>query len=245
MLRTRRSQAGITLVELMVAGAIGLIALSALLTVYSATAIHNTQLLQQAHLHQQLRSLMFLISTDLKRAGYRAFFPGLLAASDNPFQNPINQVRTHAYGEESRNSCILFAYDLDQDGLVGIGRCGATGCDNLTDDDNVEQFGYRLRNAWIQSRFGGTGFNCDSGYWQTVNDPDIEITQLHFEQHSRCVNLVEVGSTCTPAAAQLTRSGIQIRIKGQLRNRVDTAILLTHWVRMRNDLFKAGDNDAD
>ena len=69
-------QRGMTLIEVMIAGVIALIALSSVLTVYSATANHSTQQLQQAHLHQQLGGVMHLVSSDLKRAGY----PGLSIA---------------------------------------------------------------------------------------------------------------------------------------------------------------------
>ncbi len=234
-----------TLVELMIAGVIAMIALSSVLTVYSATATHSSQQLQQAHLHQQLRGMMHLIGSDLKRTGYWFFSPNLLAASDNPFQTPSNQVRIQSYTGESPDSCILFSYDLDQDGLVGVGRCGGRGCVNQTDDDNVEQFGYRLRDVRIQSRYGGSVFDCESGYWQTVNDPDIEITQLRFAQQSQCLNLIENNRDCSPGASQLIQGGIEIQLDGQISNKPDTAITLTHWVRIRNDLLREGDNDAN
>ncbi len=245
MLNRHSLQGGMTLIELMIASVIALIAMSSVITVYSATATHSSQQLQQAHLHQQLHGLLHLISSDLKRAGYWSFSPNLQAPSANPFQSPINQVRIQTYNGESPDSCILFAYDLDQDGLVGVGRCDDSGCTGQTDDDNVEQFGFRLRDARIQSRFGGSEFNCESGYWQTVNDPDIEITQLRFEQRSQCLNLIENDRDCTPESPRLIQGGIEIRIDGQPGNRPDTGITLSHWVRIRNDLLREGDSDAN
>jgi prepilin-type N-terminal cleavage/methylation domain-containing protein len=245
MLKHHSLQTGMTLVELMIASVISLIALSSVITVYSATAHHSSQQLQQAHLHQQLHGLLHLISNDLKRAGYWSFSPNLLAPSANPFQNPANQVHVQSYGEESPDSCILFAYDMDQDGLVGVGRCDDSGCASQSDDDNVEQFGFRLRDARIQSRFGGTDFDCESGYWQTVNDPGIEITQLRFDLRSQCLNLMENDRDCTPELAQLIQGGIEIRLDGQLSNKPGTGIILSHWVRIRNDLLREGDSDAN
>ncbi|GMQ83506.1 MAG: hypothetical protein BMS9Abin06_0241 [Gammaproteobacteria bacterium] len=245
MLNRHNLQRGMTLIELMVAGVIALIALSSVLTVYSATATHSSQQLQQAHLYQQLRGMMHLIGSDLKRAGYRSFSPNLLAPSDNPFQNQTNQVRIQSYTGESPDSCILLSYDLDQDGLVGVGRCDGSGCTNQTDDDNVEQFGYRLRDVRIQSRYGGNTFDCESGYWQTVNDPDIEITQLRFAQQSQCLNLIENNRDCSSGASQLIQGGIEIQLDGQISNKPDTAVTLTHWVRIRNDLLREGDSDAN
>ena len=70
MLKQHSLQGGMTLIELMIASVIALIALSSVITVYSATANHSSQQLQQAHLHQQLHGLLHLINNDLKRASY-------------------------------------------------------------------------------------------------------------------------------------------------------------------------------
>jgi type II secretory pathway component PulJ len=240
MLTYHHKQRGVTLLELMIAGVIALIALAAVLTVYSASARHSTDLLQQAHLHQQLHALMHLIGRDLKRAGYWHFDPGILAASDNPFQNSTNQIRIQAYTGQSPDSCILYAYDLDQDGLVGVGVCGDTDCADETDDDNVEQFGFRLRAAGVQSRYGGSGLECDSGYWQTVNDPAMEITRLQFTQHSSCLNLLETDRACTPDAPQLIQRALEIQLSGQLRNKPDSNKAIVRWIRIRNDQLREG-----
>ena len=58
LIRQHRQLGATTLVELMIAAVITLIILSAVLTVYSASARHGSQLLQQAHLHQQLHALI-------------------------------------------------------------------------------------------------------------------------------------------------------------------------------------------
>jgi len=245
MLNQRSLQHGITLIELMIAGVISLITLSAVITVYSATANHSSQQLRQAHLHQQLRGVMHLIGSDLKRAGYWSFSPSLLPPSGNPFQSPTNQVRIQSYTGENPDSCILFSYDLNQDGLVGVGDCDDSGCESETNDENVEQLGYRLHDARIQSRFGGTEFNCESGYWQTVNDPDIEITQLRFEQQSQCLNLLEDNRECNPESPQLIQGGIDIHLDGQLSDKPDTRITLSNWIRLRNDLLREGEGDAN
>jgi len=240
MLIHHHKQRGVTLVELMIAGVIALIALSAVLTVYSASARHSTELLQQAHLHQQLHALMHLIGRDLKRAGYWHFDPALRAASDNPFQNPTNQIRIQAYAGQSPDSCILFSYDLDQDGLVGTGACDATDCADETDDDNVEQFGFRLHGVRVQSRYGGSGLECESGYWQTVNEPAMEVTQLQFTQHSSCLNLLEAGRECTPESPRLIQRALEIQLSGQLRNKPGTNTAIAQWVRIRNDQLRDG-----
>ena len=240
MLTLRRRQVGVTLIELMIASVIAMIILSAVLTVYSATSLHSSQHLQRSHLHQQLRSLMHLMSRDLRRAGYWKFDPHLRPPSDNPFQNGINQLRISALTGETPDSCILFSYDLDADGLVGVGQCSGSACGNETDDDNVEQFGFRLRDTRIQSRFGGIGFECDTGYWQTVNDANIEITQLAFIRHLHCLNLFDKEQACSPGTPSLLQQAIELKLSGQIHNQPETVMTLNHWIHIRNDLLKDG-----
>jgi type IV pilus assembly protein PilW len=240
MLTNQQKQRGVTLVELMIAGVIALIALSAVLTVYGASARHSTELLQQAHLHQQLHALMHLISRDLKRAGYWYSDPAIHAASDNPFQNATNQIRVQAYSGHHSDSCVVYAYDLDQDGLVGVGVCDDTECADETDDDNVEQFGFRLRDARVQSRYGGSSLQCGNGYWQTLNDPTMEITRLQFTLHSRCLNLLETDRDCAPESPQLIQRALEIQLGGRLRHKPDSDTTIAQWVRIRNDQLRGG-----
>ncbi len=218
-----RRQAGVTLVELMIASSITLFALSALLTVYSATARHSSRQLQQAHLHQQLHATLQLLTRDLRRSGYWHFDPRLHSPVENPFTRPDNRLRIGAYPGEPAGSCILLAYDLDQDGRVGKGH-----------EDTVEQFGYRLRNGLLQSRYGGRSFSCDSGYWQAVTDPSIEISQLTFTQHSNCTNLNDPEQNCAPDDAQLIQLAIETRLSGKSRAAFSEVLELSTWTWVRN-----------
>jgi prepilin peptidase dependent protein B len=224
----------------MIASVIALIALSAVLSVYSATAHHSKLQLQSAHLHQQMRGILQLIDRDLRRAGYWQFEPATQFISDNPFQQGQNLVRSGNYPDESPDSCILLAYDLDKDGLVGVGQCSNRSCPEATDDDNVEQFGFRLRNGSVQSRYGGKTLNCGSGYWQTLNDPDIEITRLRFSLHRHCINLADTDQTCDDTTPQLVQRAISINLDAHLRNQPDTSASLIRWVMLRNDQLRAG-----
>ena len=235
MLTQHRKQRGISLPELMIAAVIALIALSAVLTIYSASARHSSQLLQRALLHQQLHALLHLISTDLRRAGYWHFDPARRASTENPFHNATHRLRILSDTGEIPDSCILYGYDLDQDGLVGVGHCDKTSCADGTDNDNVEQFGFRLRAGRVQSRYGGSEFNCISGYWQTMNDPAVEITQLQFTAATRCLNLLETEQPCIPESPRLIQRAVQIQMGGQLHELPDTHTLISRWVRVRND----------
>lgn len=233
------AQRGITLIELMIAGVIALIALSAVLNVYSATAHHTTLQLQSAHLHQQMRGILHLIGRDLRRAGYWQFDPAVQSADNNPFQQGENRVSLGAYPNEASDSCILLAYDLDSDGKVGIGRCDGA-CSPVTDDDNVEQFGFRLHNGSVQSRYGGNKLACDSGFWQALNDPDVEVSRLHFDLHRRCLNLSDGKLPCDDSGPQLVQRAIAVVLDARMHARPDSTVSLVQWVSLRNDRLLAG-----
>lgn len=67
-----KKQHGLTLIELMISIALGLLVLTALVFLLASTMRTNTQTLRSTHLNQELRSIMQLMSKDLKRSGYAA-----------------------------------------------------------------------------------------------------------------------------------------------------------------------------
>lgn len=233
-------QRGITLIELMIATTIALFALSVVLTVYSTTARHSALHLQRAHLHQQLHATLHLITGDVRRSGYWQFDPRAQSPGDNPFQNAVNDLRLAAHPGESADSCILLAYDMDRDGLVGVGQCKGVSCAQGEDDDNVEQFGFRLRGGAIQSRYGGAAFSCNSGYWQAVTDPEIEITRLRFTGHTECSNLAQQEQACSDTAPRLLRRAVELQVSGRQRRHPDVRLDVSTWVRLRNDRLMDG-----
>jgi type II secretory pathway component PulJ len=156
---------------------------------------------------------------------------------NNPFQTGNNRLRTGEWPQENARSCILYSYDLDEDGRVGIGRCPNTVCAAETDSDNVEQFGFRLRERKLQSRYAGHSFQCDNGNWQAVSDPNIEITALEFTLSTHCVNLRSANADCQPNAPSLNSRSVAIHLQGQLQNQPDTRITVRQSVHIRNDLL--------
>jgi prepilin peptidase dependent protein B len=240
MLAVTVRQRGVTLVELMVASSLSLVALAAVLTVCGATSRHARLQLQAAHLHQQVHGILYLIGRDLRRAGYWHFDAAQQSPAENPFQNGENRLRSGALPDEAADSCVLLAYDLDADGLVGVGQCRNGHCPRLADDNNVEQFGFRLRNRTVQSRYGGTGQECDSGYWQSLNDPEIEITQLHFRLRTHCISLTQADTPCSESIPRLVQRVARVDIGARIRNQPETEIHLVEWISVRNDQLLEG-----
>jgi prepilin peptidase dependent protein B len=228
------------LIELMIAAVIALVVLSAVLTVYGATVRHSRLQRPWARLHQQLYGMVHLIGRDLRRAGYWHFDPARHSPVENPFQDATNRLRSGAFPGEPADSCVLLAYDLDADGLVGVGRCRNRHCPPLSDDSNVEQFGFRLHNGALQSRYAGTGLDCGSGYWQALNDPAIEITHLQFTLHAHCINLTDPDAACRGSAPRLVQRVVRVSVGARLRNRPETEIGRVRWITVRNDRLVEG-----
>ncbi len=231
-----RPQHGFSLVELMIAALLALIALGALLTVYDTTLRDSLRQLRQARLQQSLRAVLDLAGADLRRAGFRRFDPLTDRPLDNPFQAGANDLRIGAAAGEAAASCITYSYDLDRDGRLGTGRCPRRGCAPGTDADNDERFGLRLRRGTVQMRYGGRDLDCRRGRWQSLTDPDVEITSLRFKLVSRCLAL-PAGGPCTAARARLLVRQVEIRVGGRLAADPGLAARLQRRVWLRNDRY--------
>lgn len=231
-------QRGFSLSELMIASAISLFVIAGALQLYSLNIQATNDTLRQSLLNQELRATLDLLRNDLRRAGHWMLEPGLDLAEENPFQSVTNDVQFGAASGETDDSCILYSFDLNGDGLVGVGPSGTPGMNTST--DNLEQFALRLRAGQVQLRNGGSVFSCSSGSWQAITDPDTEITALHFELQQDCLNLIDTEADCSSGAAALLRR--QIRISLAARNRDDPNIVqqLNNTVAIANDkIFSA------
>ncbi len=226
-------QRGFSLVELMIGSTVGLLVIAGALQLYTLNLRATSDNLRLSRLNQELRATLELLRGDLRRAGYWALQPGSDFPEHNPFQSAANDIQLGAAGGEADASCILYSYDRNGDGLVGVGPSGTPG--SATSNANLEQFGLRLRNAQAQLRSGGSSFSCDSGSWQAITDPDTEITQLQFEIASACFNLQDTGAACSSGAAALLHR--QVRITLAARSHSDNSIShsITHNVSIAND----------
>ncbi|MBS99384.1 MAG: hypothetical protein CMI01_11995 [Oceanospirillaceae bacterium] len=223
MIKRNLKQAGMSLIELMIAIFVGLIVVAGALTVYVNTVSSSSSTLKMSMLNQELSTLMSVMALDLRRAGFNA---GLSSGAmlDNRFQfdetaEPNKQmifrvVETQGTattgddvvsvaGANDPGDCILFAYDENLDGVV----------------DGAEFAGFKLLNGSVQMRTAvanpgdndpatsDTGIidndggaadypdNCANGTWLTVTDTElIEITELEFNlDNSYCLNTDALG----------------------------------------------------
>lgn len=171
-------QVGFSMVEMMIAMAIGLGVLSGL-TSYTANVIGiNAKSMAQMRLQEELQVISLFLSQELKRAGARADIEGNAVKGDNPTLAKTKSYTLSQYHEESTNSCLLFSYDRDLDGVINTQK-------------NTEFYGFRLRDSAIEYRIGGA--DCGQNGWQDLSDSNvIIITKLQFTSISQSGALIQI-----------------------------------------------------
>jgi len=114
--RPRRDR-GFTLIEMMVALALGLVVMTAVLALVLSIIRSNRQTLQATRLNQELRATLAVVASDMRRArGVGDPLTTALAVGGNPF------------GAMSANgNCIMYAYDGAVDGPWHIVRLDNNG----------------------------------------------------------------------------------------------------------------------
>lgn len=176
MLGLIKQQFGGSLVEMMIAMVLGLSSLSALTFFVGSSVGVNARLLTSSRLNEEVKVISDLLARDISRAGFDGqTIPQVLEPSLalRPF---ANSVMLSAYPGELPNSCILFAYDRNRNGLL----------DTL---DGNENYGYRLHDHAIEMRTDGAG--CTSGGWHDLTDSRVvRIVSLTFSLQQQKVGAV-------------------------------------------------------
>jgi type IV pilus assembly protein PilW len=263
-----KKQNGLTLVEVLVGLAIGVIVIGGGLSIYVSSVRSGNETLLASKLNQEMGALMLVMSNDIRRAGY--WGTALAARAD---QNPFNLAGSTelvviddmasdvVQPPTGQGSCITYTYDATY--LPG----NAAGVVESTD-----LFGFRLNGTVVQMRqegtvdgadcVGGTCSSCANGVWQDVTDPDvIEITELVFDlSDSQCLNSSEPNdeddnldgtidddaerdcyATIVPVGSNeitMETREVAITMTGQLASDNDVRASVTHSVRVRNNVLR-------
>lgn len=114
----KSKNSGFSLVELMIAMAIGLVVIGSVLAFTQSSLTANTEYVQATRLSQELRNNMDVISRDLRRAGYDENVASYTAASSissltlSPFSHIFVTNDKNADGTTD-DACVLYSYDRD------------------------------------------------------------------------------------------------------------------------------------
>ncbi|MEX2367664.1 MAG: prepilin-type N-terminal cleavage/methylation domain-containing protein [Pseudohongiellaceae bacterium] len=254
----RSRQAGFTLTELMISTALSLSVISSILVGYLATLTSSANTLDASKLNQELTTLMSVMVSDIRRAGYWA--NALNVAPTANIFSAVNNTALEVFDNMTANnqvaatgsgSCIVYAYDADEDGAV----------------DAEELMGFRLNGSVVQMRTSGNLADPDScasasNTWVSLTDSTlVNITTLDFDlTDSICLNTREPDgvdndgdSTIDNAEeadcyAQVPTAGsgditvetrqLSITLAGTLADDAFVRLSLTQDVRVRNDIVR-------
>jgi prepilin peptidase dependent protein B len=189
-MNSRRRQQGFTITELMITVTLGMSVISSILLGYLATYTSSMNTLANSRLSQEMNALMSVMVGELRRAGYTGNTATATSPTDNLF-NAVDRTALEVFDNMVSNTqvastgsgnCIVYAYDLDEDGVV----------------DANELLGWRLNANKVQLRTVGNTADPDtcataSNTWVDVTDPNfITITALTFDlSGSACLNTRE------------------------------------------------------
>lgn len=203
------NQGGFSLVEMMVAMALSLILFGGLLNAYVATVKSSGEIMSSSHLDNELHKLLDMMARDIRRAGTFGNPQALLSGAVNPFGVDV----AGAYTGEAANSCLIFSYDFDYDGVV----------DTALNED--ERYGFRLKSGIVQSRVGGLDCDADgTPNWENVTASNsYSVTGLQF-------------APTTVSATDMNVREVRITMSAQLVGNTNITRSLSKTVRVRNDL---------
>ena len=216
---TRRAARGLSLVELLVGTAIGLIVAAAAASIVAAHLRENRSVQLEAQLTQDLRSAADLVARDLRRAGYWAASASGVRGNDGAF-SPI----ANPYGPEITGTAATDSVRLS------FARDGAART-TIGDD---ERFGFRLRNGAVEMQLG-------AGNWQALSDAGtLVVTAFTVVPRVDEISLADfcerpcpAGSTTCPPRQQVRSFALTLTA----RSATDAALTRTlhSSVRTRND----------
>lgn len=268
----KKQQKGLSLIELLIGLLVGTIVAAGAISVFTGSVKSSGDNINLTRLNQDLRAMMDIMERDIRRAGYVTSDPAtnLASVSNNPFFNPVNPLFQTVSGGAITDiavydggNCIVYAYNRDDD----------ANNDGVTDEipsvvDNNEQLGFRLNNGELEMRQSGTtNANCTdvNNSWQSITEPEVEITTLTFALAIAVLNVTdtdangtmdsgddngngscdsgEACNTCTrngsPDPACLYIRTLTITLAGRLRDDPTVTQTITERVRVRNDKFLA------
>jgi prepilin peptidase dependent protein B len=212
--RPRRHR-GLSMVELLVGVAIGLVVAAAAAKLLAGHIHESRKLLLEARLMQDLRTTTDLVTRDLRRAGHwGAAASGVWAAgASGVLANPYAALAA----DTAASDVVTFQFSRDS-------------VENHQIDSN-ERFGFRLRHGAIDMKLGAAP-------WQALTDSTtLTITAFSITPTVQNISLAGycaracTGSSCPQ---QQVRS-LAVRISGRALNDASVARSLHSDVRLRND----------
>ena len=212
------SERGVTMVELLIATAIGLVVVAAAGSVVASHQVAVRRVQTEARLMQDLRTTAELVARDLRRAGRWAAATSAVRQGDGPVPaNPHAAIAPAA----APSSAVALSFSTHE------------GDETAVDDD--DRFGFRLRAGAVELQLGTRN-------WQALSDPGtLVVTSFQVEPR---IDEIDLGTFCERPCApgnpscpprQQVRS-YAVTVAGRSTVDPDVVRALHSSVRVRNDV---------
>ncbi|GHD63486.1 PilW family protein [Jeongeupia chitinilytica] len=221
-------QKGFSILEIMVALAIGMVLLLGVTTYLLTNLRTSRDVLSQARLNQDMRTIMDLMTRDIRRAGYygsssdTANFSQLFRSTTS---NPVYS----ASDLDSNGACIVYRYDRDSNGALGA--------------DETFGFWYSGSGRTLYLRqSSATGTTCSgstgvsgSVNWLALNDStQIEITRIQFCYVDPAAPDDIPPTTCNAFPTGVATQAIAMILQARLTGKPDSTLTLQQRIQLRN-----------
>lgn len=249
MLRmTRDKQGGVTLIELMVGSAVGLIVLGAVLATYISVARSASEVFASAKLNAELRAAMDMMVSEIRRAGSWTATPADRESGDNPFTRGTGSLISDINILDG-GKAIEFSYNGSF-----LGSAQGTVFGYRLDDQSIKTLQCNIDSAQPSLCQTGTLLTTD---WERLTDENnVVIEALTFStEGSRCMNLTQSGQTWVVSTASvlsachcattgyvantndrlLEMRQIRVSLVGRLKERSEFRMVLQQSVLLPND----------
>jgi len=168
-LKSKHCQQGMTMIELMISIALGLLVVAAATTMTVSSMVSNTDTLASARLNQDLDSVLKVMVNEIRRAGYSG---GVFDFLDNEDINIVSA------------SCLLYAYDADNDGSL-----------EATERFGFQLVGSEIQMR-TNCATGACATSCGAGTWVALTNASVvSITGLTFDSlNSKCISITNTAN---------------------------------------------------
>lgn len=215
--------AGFTLIEMLIAIAIGLVTVLAMAQLMSNTLGTSTRTVKMTSLTQQLRSSLQLMSRDVRRASYSSdailCYANIDCYSDGSLSLP-GDIQFNADA-----NCFTFQHDRNHDGSATNDGAGAFRL--------IQSNGVGVLEMWT----GNAAVDCasDSNDWLAITDPDIvNVYLFEVNDDASYSEVIDVDGGGSDILQKVRK--VRMRLGGRLVFDPQILRIIEETIRVRNDL---------
>lgn len=202
---TRSRIRGVTLIELLVGTAVGIIVVSALVAFIVSSVQANSENLRSIRLTQELRALTELIGREIRRARHVSAPDLLTAIGQDPLPITVTQFSGVLVDDNADEDCIEFSYFIPDDGDPNSDR--RPGRIIWLEDERINVARYDAGD--IPANLGDFCSGVTRGDSEPISSEEIRITAFNLEtSDGACLD--------TDPAVNNSCAGINLRIEGRL-----------------------------